>query len=281
MLSLLKKITSLAIIFSFCLLVSCNNIKKTSSNLPQTNQNKKANQVDDKNNEFQLLKENAIQAMQKDKLTDAITFFNKALLIHSDYEIDKYLDECYFERGEYFFSVGKIDEALVDLRKCYSNNPKAKSLLAVIENKINPKKDPIILPISPEIMAQANEAFSNGFVVYLYDPQPKSIKSFDQYSELKFSYILSDKATYDGSVSFHTFYVKPDGTVLFPLGDGNKNFDGFDWYNKTGVVSFWFDLNELYLVSFSVYLGKSIFTDNSKEQKLVQLSNILKYEVTN
>jgi len=67
--------------------------------------------------EFIAFKNSGIQAMQQNRLTLAINFFMKALAIKPDEEIDRYLQECYFERGEYYYSLGKIDEALRDLAK--------------------------------------------------------------------------------------------------------------------------------------------------------------------
>jgi tetratricopeptide (TPR) repeat protein len=82
---------------------------------------------------FQTLKENGIKSINEDQLTDGIKILEEAILIKEDEEIKKYLDDAYFERAEYYYSVGKVDEALEDLKKCTINNGNALSLL----NKIN------------------------------------------------------------------------------------------------------------------------------------------------
>lgn len=82
------------------------------------------------------LKVKGFMAIRENKLTDGIKALEEVLKIKEDKTLVQYLDDAYFERGEYFYSIGEIDKALIDLYRCSKNNYNAQALLA----KINKKK---------------------------------------------------------------------------------------------------------------------------------------------
>ena len=140
-----------------CLLVSCQNRKQAPIESKQTtDQIQAVEQAKDKEQEFKGLKESGLEAMKSDKLTTAIDNFTKALAFQLDDEIKTWLDDCYRERGEYFYSIDKLDEALDDLGKCDSTNPKTLNLLVLIDAK----KEPILQkPANQEKLESTNITF--------------------------------------------------------------------------------------------------------------------------
>jgi tetratricopeptide (TPR) repeat protein len=93
---------------------------------------------DNKDLDFQTLKESGLEFMKSDQLTKAIDNFTKALIIKSDKELEKLLEECYFERGEYYVSIGNTEEALNDLKKCNTHNLMATNLINSIDTVVAP-----------------------------------------------------------------------------------------------------------------------------------------------
>lgn len=78
------------------------------------------------------LKVLGFMAIKENKLTDGIKALEEVLKIKEDNTLEQYLDEAYFERGEYFYSIKEIQKALDDLSHCSKKNAKAQALLAKI-----------------------------------------------------------------------------------------------------------------------------------------------------
>ena len=78
---------------------------------------------------FQAFKEQGLKAVKEDRLSEGIKALEEALVINADLEISRVLDEAYYERGEYLYSIGKKDEAIADFVKCSAENPKARAFL--------------------------------------------------------------------------------------------------------------------------------------------------------
>ncbi len=78
---------------------------------------------------FLVFKEQGLKAVNEDRLSEGIKALEEALKITADLEISRVLDEAYYERGEYFYSIGKKEEALADIVKCSAENPKARAFL--------------------------------------------------------------------------------------------------------------------------------------------------------
>lgn len=88
--------------------------------------------------------------------------------------------------------------------------------------------------ISAEELARAKEAFASGAVVYLYDPQPKtvSISNLDA-TEFSLRYILSKDAK---AVTTLIYILKVDAEGVNEPVFGEGNMD--DWISETGKITF-------------------------------------------
>ena len=86
---------------------------------------------------FNQLFEEGKKLIEEDHLTDGISKLLEAKKIKSNEEINKLLEDAYFERGEYFFNQKEYEKAKADLSKVSpksENYTKAKELLDEIEN---------------------------------------------------------------------------------------------------------------------------------------------------
>jgi len=103
---------------------------------------------------------------------------------------------------------------------------------------------PTIPPVTPtmeegisieQAMEEANQAFSNCLLVYIYDPQPQtiSISSIEGYAELGFRYIVSDDAQEVSSI-FVVQYVDLEGNRELK----RFTFTDIDWSTRTGSITF-------------------------------------------
>lgn len=86
-----------------------------------------------------------------------------------------------------------------------------------------------------QAMEQAEEAFSNGFMIYIYGPQPKTVSASEVYNPFKASYILSEDATELSGVMTVMRYVDLDGNKEMKT---NVNTSGPDMSSKTGYFTF-------------------------------------------
>jgi len=82
---------------------------------------------------FFELKVKGFLALKADKLTEGINALEEVLAIKEDKTLRQYLDDAYFERGEYFFSIGDLQKAQNDLSHCSKKNSKAQVLLRKIK----------------------------------------------------------------------------------------------------------------------------------------------------
>lgn len=82
---------------------------------------------------FESLKTKGKEAIEADKLSEGITLLEEALVIKYDEDVTEWLNEAYFERAEYFYSIGNKEKAIEDLSKIYPITTKAEELLKRME----------------------------------------------------------------------------------------------------------------------------------------------------
>jgi len=98
-----------------------------------------------------------------------------------------------------------------------------------------PAAAPTQQTITAEVQASANQAFAAGWVVYLYDPEPKIVPSSGVDStEITLRYVLSENAN---PVTNVVFILKSDATgaqeYVIPMRGSIE-----DWTSKTGQIRF-------------------------------------------
>lgn len=82
---------------------------------------------------FASLKVKGKGAIDADKLSEGIPLLEEALKIQYDQEVTDWLNEAYFERAEYYYSIGDKEKAIEDLSKIYPITSKAEELLRQME----------------------------------------------------------------------------------------------------------------------------------------------------
>ena len=110
-----------------------------------------------------------------------------------------------------------------------SSAPEVSSLPAVEE----PEET---TPVEQAIV-QAGETFSDGYQVYLYDPQPKAVSAARLNGSYKVSYILSEDAANLSGVMTVIKYVDLDGNKEIKSGV-NSDFPGIETGSGTGYFTF-------------------------------------------
>lgn len=83
--------------------------------------------------EFSSLKVKGKEAIDADKLSEGIPLLEKALKIQYDQEAADWLNEAYFERAEYYYSISDKEKAIEDLSKIYPITTKAEEFLRQME----------------------------------------------------------------------------------------------------------------------------------------------------
>lgn len=83
--------------------------------------------------EFSSLKAKGKEAIDADKLSEGIPLLEEALKIQYDREVTDWLNEAYFERAEYYYSIGDKEKAIEDLSKIYPITTKAEEFLRQME----------------------------------------------------------------------------------------------------------------------------------------------------
>ncbi|MDD4615138.1 MAG: hypothetical protein PHI40_07045 [Caldisericia bacterium] len=73
-------------------------------------------------------KEKGILAIKENRLTDGINLILEAIKIQDEPELQSIIDDAYFERAEYFHSVGEKEKALSDIRNIKSKDNKSNDL---------------------------------------------------------------------------------------------------------------------------------------------------------
>lgn len=101
------------------------------SSLSVNSANNKSN-IPNRDQEYQNLISEGMTAIHEDRLSYGIKALEDALSIKSENKIIQALNEAYLERGEYFYSTGKTEEAIQDLKK--SKLEKVQTLLLIITN---------------------------------------------------------------------------------------------------------------------------------------------------
>jgi predicted nucleic-acid-binding Zn-ribbon protein len=89
--------------------------------------------------DFQELKEKGIKAITEDRLSEGIDLVLQALKQQNDLELLKILDEAYYERAEYYYSVENYKLALEDIQKIKNKDPQTKILqIRVLASSVKP-----------------------------------------------------------------------------------------------------------------------------------------------
>ena len=119
-------------------------------------------------------KETGIQAIKEDRLTDGIKLVLKAIAIQDEPELHNILDDAYYERAEYFYSVGEKDKALKDLINIKNKDDTSSSLFYTIVSKSenieieNPKQAAKIKDLSFDINWNICSG-ANGYEIHIED----------------------------------------------------------------------------------------------------------------
>ncbi len=79
--------------------------------------------------EFQKLFEEGVQRIEENHLTDGIQLLLEAKKIKTTPEIEKILNDAYFERGEYFFQNNDFEKSMRDFENMTVLTPNAKKMI--------------------------------------------------------------------------------------------------------------------------------------------------------